>query len=66
MKKLAREICARCGKERPIDPRKHLCHECWQDDKDAEREAYYESHFGQTPERRHYGTISDSTDRKSL
>ena len=38
MKNRKQEICVRCGKERPIDPVKHLCHECWQDDKDAERE----------------------------
>jgi hypothetical protein len=52
MKNKKREVCSRCGKERLTDPIKHLCHECWQDDKYAEREAYYEDHFGQTPARR--------------
>ena len=47
--RIGREICKNCGKERPVDPRKHLCHECWQEEKDREREAYYENHFGQTP-----------------
>ncbi len=49
MKNRKSETCVKCGKERPIDPVKHLCHECWQDAKDAEQEAYYENHFGLTP-----------------
>jgi len=38
MKNRKREICEKCGKERPIDPIKHLCHECWQAEKDAEQD----------------------------
>ena len=47
--KAKREICSKCKKERPVDPVSHLCHECWQEERDAAREAYFENHFGQTP-----------------
>ena len=36
MKNYKGEICSKCGKERPIDPRKHLCHQCWQEEKEED------------------------------